>query len=321
MSTEPSAKRDAGSDAPLLVETSKLTKHYGSQVAVEDLNLDVRRGEVYGFLGPNGAGKTTTLRMLLGLIKPSSGKASVLGGKPGTPGSLSGVGALVESPAFYPYLSGRNNLKVVARLSGVEDVKSRVGKVLQEVDLTGRADDKYKKYSLGMKQRLGVAAALLKDPELLILDEPTNGLDPKGMAEMRELIRDVGHGDRTVLLSSHLMNEVEQVCGRVGIISKGKLVAEGAVDELRGKSGLVLKAEPIEEAAEAARSIEEVEEVEVRGDDIHLTADPEKSSQIGQKLYASGVRVSELRTEQRSLEDVFFELTDEERSEENKEER
>ena len=321
MSSDLSGKQGAGSDAPLLVETSNLTKHYGSQVAVENLNLGVRRGEVYGFLGPNGAGKTTTLRMLLGLVKSSSGTASILGGQPGTPEGLSGVGALVESPAFYPYLSGRNNLKVVARLSGVEDIKGRVRKVLKEVDLADRADDKYKKYSLGMKQRLGVAAALLKDPELLILDEPTNGLDPKGMSEMRELIRDVGRGNRTVLLSSHLMNEVEQVCGRVGIINRGKLVAEGTVDELRGKSGLVLRAEPVEEAARVARSIEEIEKVEVRGDAIHLTADPEKSSRIGQKLYSSGVQVSELRTEQRSLEDVFFELTDEERSDgENKEE-
>ncbi len=304
-----------------VVETKDLTKRYGRKIlAVDELDLSVMRGEVYGFLGPNGAGKTTTLRMLLGLIKPSSGTARVLGGEPGTPGSLSHVGALVESPAFYPYLSGRNNLKVVARLSGVED-KGRIDEVLKEVELTGRASDKYKKYSLGMKQRLGVAAALLKDPELLILDEPTNGLDPKGMAEMRELIRSVGQGDRTVLLSSHLMNEVEQVCGRVGVISKGRLVAEGAVDELRGKSGLVLKAEPIEEAAEAARNIEEVEEVEVREDAIHLTADPEKSSQIGQKLYASGVQVSELHSEQRSLEDVFLELTGEEQEEEQGGER
>ena len=313
--------QEASARTPV-VETEGLTKRYGRKIlAVDDLDLSVMRGEVYGFLGPNGAGKTTTLRILLGLIKPSSGTARVLGGRPGTPGSLAHVGALVESPAFYPYLSGRNNLKVVARLSGVEDVKGRVEGALEEVDLTGRASDKYKKYSLGMKQRLGVAAALLKDPELLILDEPTNGLDPKGMAEMRDLIRSVGRGERTVLLSSHLMNEVEQVCTRVGVISKGKLVAEGAVDELRGKSGLVLKAEPLEEAVEVARGIEEVEEVEVKGDSIHLTADPENSSKIGQKLYSSGVQVSELRSEQRSLEDVFLELTGEEPGDEQSDEQ
>jgi ABC-2 type transport system ATP-binding protein len=191
------------------VETRGLTKHYGRTRAVERLDFTVRRGEVYGFLGPNGAGKTTTLRMLLGLIRPSSGTARVLGGEPGSPPGLARVGALVETPAFYPYLSGRDNLKALAHLSGEPATKERVGEVLEVVGLAGRAKDRFKKYSLGMKQRLGVAA-LLKDPELLILDEPTNGLDPKGMAEMRSLIRNLGRGERTVLLSSHLMGEVEQ---------------------------------------------------------------------------------------------------------------
>jgi len=215
-----------------LVETRGLGKRYGSITAVRDLNISVRRDEVYGFLGPNGAGKTTTLRMLLGLIEPSSGAAKVLGEEPGSPQGLQGVGALVESPAFYPYLSGRDNLRVMARYCGAPG--KRVDEVLGEVELAGRARDKFKKYSLGMKQRLGVAAALLKDPELLILDEPTNGLDPKGMADMRALIRRVGHGDRTVLLSSHLLGEVEQVCDRVGVIHRGELVTQGTLDELRG---------------------------------------------------------------------------------------
>lgn len=171
------AGRPPGED--LLVETRGLTKRYGGRItAVDSLDLAVRRGEVYGFLGPNGAGKTTTLRMLLGLIRPSSGKARVLGEKPGSPEGLSRVGALVESPAFYPYLSGKDNLRVMARYAGVP--WWRVDEALMEVELGGRAKDKFRKYSLGMKQRLGVAAALLKDPELLILDEPTNGLDPRG---------------------------------------------------------------------------------------------------------------------------------------------
>lgn len=171
-----------------VIETRGLTKSYGNTLAVKSLDLNVRRGEVYGFLGPNGAGKTTTLRMMLGLIKPSSGNASVLGKSPGESEMLRRVGTLVESAAFYPYMSGRANLRVVARLSGVEDIKNRVGEVLEKVGLSERAKDKYKKYSTGMKQRLGVGAALLKDPELLILDEPTNGLDPRGMADMRELV-------------------------------------------------------------------------------------------------------------------------------------
>lgn len=298
-------------DQPLLVETSGLTKRYGLKItAVDDLDLVVKRGEVYGFLGPNGAGKTTTLRMLLGLIKPSSGKVRVLGERPGSPASLSRVGALVESPAFYPYLSGRDNLRVMARYSGVS--KTRVGEVLDRVELSDRAKDKYKKYSLGMKQRLGVAAALLKDPELLILDEPTNGLDPKGMSDMRELIRNLGRGERTVLLSSHLLGEVEQICDRVGVIQKGKLVAEGTVEELRGAAGLLVKAEPVEEAAKIAEKLAGVEEVQQADGRLRLTIDPEKAAEINAKLVEAGLRVSELRPAEQSLEDVFLSLTDEE---------
>ena len=210
----------------LVVETQDLGKRYGERiVAVDGLNLEVRRGEVYGFLGPNGAGKTTTLRMLLGLIRPTTGAALVLGARPGTPEGLGRVGALIETPTFYPYLSGRDNLRVLARYAGVSE--TRIATVLEEVDLTARAGDRFRTYSLGMKQRLGIAAALLKDPELLILDEPTNGMDPVGIAEMRPFIRSLGRGDRTVLLSSHLMSEVEQVCDRVGVISQAGSSARG----------------------------------------------------------------------------------------------
>ncbi len=212
------------------VVCEKLTKRYGEVVAVQDLDLSVRAGEVYGFLGPNGAGKTTTLRMLLGLVRPTSGRV-LLHGRP--PGDLSGVGALIEGPAFYPYLSGRDNLRVLARYAGVDD--RRIDVVLDLVDLADRAKHKFATYSLGMKQRLGVAAALLKDPQLLILDEPTNGLDPAGMADMRTLIRRLGAAGSTVLISSHLLGEVEQICDRVGIIARGALVAENTVAELRSE--------------------------------------------------------------------------------------
>ena len=297
-------------EQPLLVETSDLTKRYGSRItAVDSLDLNVKRGEVYGFLGPNGAGKTTTLRMLLGLIKPSSGKARVLDEAPGSPAGLSRVGALVESPAFYPYLSGRDNLRVMARYSGVS--KPRIAEVLEQVELSERAKDKYKKYSLGMKQRLGVAAALLKDPELLILDEPTNGLDPQGMADMRKLIRDLGTGEHTVLLSSHLLGEVEQICDRVGVIQEGALVAEGTVTELRGAAGLLVKAEPVEEATKIAEKLAGVEEVKQSDGRLRLTIDPERAAEINSKLIEAGLRVSELRPAEQSLEDVFLELTGE----------
>jgi ABC-2 type transport system ATP-binding protein len=298
---------DASNGRSSLVETRGLTKRYGSLTAVSDLNLNVRRGEVYGFLGPNGAGKTTTLRMLLGLIRPSSGDATVIGGSPGTPDSLERVGALVESPAFYPYLSGRDNLRVMARYSGVG--KDRIGEVLDQVELSERAKDKFRKYSLGMKQRLGVAAALLKDPELLILDEPTNGLDPKGMADMRRLIRTLGTGDRTVLLSSHLLGEVEQICDRVGVIQKGKLVAQGTVSELRGHEGLLVRAEPVKYAHEIAKRLAGVEEVKETDGMLRLTTNPGRAAEINAKLVSAGLRVSEIRPSEQSLEEVFLELT------------
>jgi ABC-type multidrug transport system ATPase subunit len=296
-----------GSAEPL-VRTRGLTKRYGAITAVDGLDLTVRRGEVYGFLGPNGAGKTTTLRMLLGLIRPSSGAASVLGERPGSARSLQRVGALVESPAFYPYLSGRDNLKVVARYAGAP--RSRIAEVLQTVELSGRARDRFKKYSLGMKQRLGVAAALLKDPDLLILDEPTNGLDPRGMADMRDLIRALGRGERTVLLSSHLLGEVEQICDRVGVIRRGRLVAEGTVAELRGGEGLIVRAEPTDVAAQIAERLSGVEEVTVLDGALKLATDPDRAAQINAKLVSAGLRVSELRPAEQSLEEVFLDLTE-----------
>ncbi len=296
-------------DDILLVETSGLTKRYGGRItAVDDLDLGVRRGEVYGFLGPNGAGKTTTLRMLLGLIKPSSGTATVLGEEPGAPAGLARIGALVESPAFYPYLSGRDNLRVMARYSGV--APSRVEEVLQQVELSGRAGDKFKQYSLGMKQRLGVAAALLKDPELLILDEPANGLDPKGMADMRAIIRGVRGEGKTVLLSSHLLGEVEQICDRIGVILRGKLVVERTMEELRVREeGLLVRAEPLEEAARVARDLPKVEEAQIADGMLRITADPARAAEINAGLVNAGVRVSELRPVERSLEEMFLDLT------------
>ena len=291
-----------------LVQTRGLTKRYGGTTAVDGLDLSVGRGEVYGFLGPNGAGKTTTLKMLLGLIRPTGGSASVLGRAPGSPEGLAKVGALVESPAFYPYLSGRDNLRVMARLSGAPN--GRVAEVLDAVELSGRAKSRYKKYSLGMKQRLGVATALLKDPDLLILDEPTNGLDPKGVADMRALIRRLGSGQRTVLLSSHLLGEVEQVCDRVGVIHKGRLISEGAVTDLRGGEALVVRAEPLEEAATVAGRLEGVEGVETVGGMLRLRTEPERAAEINAKLVSAGLRVSGLWLAERSLEEVFLELTD-----------
>jgi ABC-2 type transport system ATP-binding protein len=296
----------AGQD--LAIESCRLGKRYGQGiVAVDELTMRVRRGEVYGFLGPNGAGKTTTLRMLLGLIRPTSGGALVLGAAPGSPEGLARIGALVETPAFYPFLSGRDNLLLLARHAGVPE--TRIDRVLDEVDLTGRAGDRFGTYSLGMKQRLGVAAALLKNPELLILDEPTNGMDAAGMAEMRTFIRSLGQNGRTVLLSSHLMGEVEQLCDRVGVIRNGRLVGEGTLDELRGRPSLRVRAEPLARAERVAMGVSGVEHVAIAEGDLLIAVDPVAGAAINRALVEAGVSVSELRPERASLERVFLELT------------
>ena len=292
-----------------VVETHGLTKRYGKAIiAVDGLDLSVYRGEVYGFLGPNGAGKTTTLRMLLGLIGPTAGSARVMGAAPGSSASLVKVGAIVETPAFYPYLSGYDNLRLLATYCGV--ARGRVDATLAEVDLTPRAHHKFSTYSLGMKQRLGIAAALLKEPELLILDEPTNGLDPQGMADVRNLIIELGKGARTVLISSHLLGEVEQMCTRVGVIRKGKIVAEGTVDQLRGAATLIVRGTP-EDTAKSVL-VEEVgaDHVASLGEGtFSLVVDLQRTAQINQRLVQAGVAVTELHADERSLEDVFMELT------------
>ena len=291
-----------------LVETNDLTKRYGGRItAVNRVSLSVRRGEVYGFLGPNGAGKTTTLRMLLGLVRPTSGTATVLGEPPGHPGTLARVGALVETPGFYPYLSGRDNLRVLARHAGV--ARKRVDAALERVDLSDRAGDRYATYSLGMKQRLGVAATLLKDPELLVLDEPTNGLDPAGMRDMRALIRELGSSGHTVLLSSHLLGEVQQLCDRVGVISRGQLIAESTVDDLRGQAGLLVRAEPLDLAREHAERLLGADQVTAVDGTLRLQAAPSEAGRINHALVAADVVVSELRPLERTLEEVFLEMT------------
>ena len=293
-----------------IVETHSLTKRYGSGVlAVNSVDMSVRRGEVYGFLGPNGAGKTTTLRMLVGLIRPTTGTATVAGHTPGSPAGLARIGALIESPGFYPYLSGRENLRVVADMASVSS--KRVEEVLDMVELTSRAGRKFGTYSTGMKQRLGVAGALLKDPDLLILDEPSNGLDPQGMAEMRKLIKDIAQGGRTVLLSSHLLGEVEQICDRVGVISGGRLVIQSTVQELLGEKGVVVRAQPSDRAGEVLTRMFGPEAVIREDGFFHLKTDPEQSVEINRQLMASGIGVSELRPFERSLEEVFFQLTGE----------
>lgn len=290
-----------------LIEVTELTKRYGDTLAVDGVDLTVLPGEVYGFLGPNGAGKTTTLRILTGLIRPTSGAVRVLGGAPGSPDVLGRIGSMIESPAFYPYLSGLDNLRLLAEYAEVP--RQRVDEVLELVDLRERSKDRFSTYSLGMKQRLGVAAALLKDPELVILDEPTNGLDPAGMRDMRRLIRELGSDGRTVVLSSHLLGEVQQICDRVGIIDSGRMVAEHNVEELRGEQELLVRAEPQQTAHAVLAKLLGTNAVHRYDETLRVQVDPGRAAEVNRVLVEAGVAVSELHSTERALEDLFFELT------------
>lgn len=295
----------------LAIRTENLTKRYpGGVVAVANLNLTVRRGEIFGFLGRNGAGKTTTMRMLVGLTRPTSGTVHVLGQPPGTPGQLRRVGALIEAPKFYPHLTGLDNLLVAARYAGI--ATTQVHRVLSQVGLTERMRSRFRTYSSGMKQRLGVAAALLKDPDLLILDEPTNGLDPAGVASMRELLREIARGGRTVLLSSHVLGEVEQICDRVAVIDGGRLIAEGTPEQLGARlqgGGIIVVAEPLDRAVACLREHPAVHTVERDEDRLRVTVDPTHTPELNRRLVAANVDVRELRPFGHSLEDAFLQLT------------
>src|ERR1700733_7754831 len=233
MVMEQTLRRPGGRpEGPLAVQTAGLTKRFGERTVVDDVALAIPAGSVCGFVGPNGAGKTTTIRMLLGLVRPTSGSGMILGGSLAEPATyLRKVGALIEAPAFYPQLSGRENLKVLARLGQLP--LAAVDPVLERSGLLARAGDRYRSSSRGMKQRLGIAAAMLAGPELLILDEPTNGLDPAGIVEMRGLIRSLAGDGITVLVSSHLISEIEQICDYVVMIRAGRLVHQGNVGEKR----------------------------------------------------------------------------------------
>jgi ABC-2 type transport system ATP-binding protein len=290
-----------------IVSTRRLTKTFGPRTAVDAVDLTVRRGEVYGFLGPNGAGKTTTLRMLLGLIRPTSGTATVHGLAPGDPAAVARTGSLVEGPGFYPYLSGRENLRVLARYQGLAD--REVDRVLERVDLTERGGDRFKAYSLGMKQRLGVAAALLGEPDLLVLDEPTNGLDPAGMADMRKLLVEVAAGGQTVLLSSHLLAEVQEICDRVGIIAGGTLLVESTVTQLRGGTVIRLAGRPLDRALAVAMRVAGEDAVEVVDGELRLSAPTDRVPELARALVAEDVDITGLHSVERSLEEVFFDLT------------
>ncbi|HKY50430.1 MAG TPA: ABC transporter ATP-binding protein [Candidatus Limnocylindria bacterium] len=293
-----------------VIETSALTKRYGEVVAVNDLTLRVPRGGVFGFLGPNGSGKTTTMGMLLGLVHPSSGEARIFGDPARHPATLRRVGAMVETPTFYPYLSGRANLRYFQGI-GRRGSPKEIDRLLDLVDLGKRADSKFATYSLGMKQRLGIACALLGDPELVFLDEPTNGLDPAGVVEVRELIRELGTDGRTVVLSSHLLAETELVCDNVAVLSRGRLIAQGTIRELLREQG-ALRIRTTDDAAarNVLATLPWIESV-AQSDGALLVAAPQaRSWEIGRALAERQIYLSELVAIHRTLEEFFMEITD-----------
>jgi len=298
----------------IVIEINNLTKYYGTVVAVEGLSLQIARGGVFGLLGPNGSGKTTTIGMVLGLVKPTRGSMRLFGQDvSGTThrSALRRIGAMVESPAFYPYLSGRDNLRYFQGI-GKGDGPQEVDQLLDLVDLSHRADSKYHTYSMGMKQRLGIAYAMLGDPELVFLDEPTNGLDPSGVAEVRDLIRRLAANGRTVVLSSHLMFEVEQVCDSVAILSRGRLITQGKVrDLLTQPEGVRLKATDQEEAQRILGTLKWVLGVRIENGYLVPEVPPERSGDLTKALSEQGVYVTEMSPVQISLERFFLEVTDE----------
>ncbi|MGW5638375.1 ABC transporter ATP-binding protein [Streptomyces sp. NPDC003832] len=301
-----------------VIVTRALTKRYrGGQLAVDGLDLTVPAGSVFGFLGPNGSGKTTTIRMLMGLIEPTSGTARVLG-RPmprATRSVLPHVGALIEGPALYGFLSGRDNLLRYDAADPTADPRTRgrrVAAALDRVGLTAAAGKKAKAYSLGMKQRLGLASALLQPRRLLVLDEPTNGLDPQGMREIRSLIRELASDGTTVFLSSHLLDEIEQVCTHVAVMTQGRLVTQGAVGDLAaGMRGRLAVTTP--DTADAARVLKEQGAADVVVTEDRVTAEPpdRDPAELNAALVAAGVRVRGFGVERASLEDAFVALTGE----------
>jgi len=300
-----------------VVETSRLTKRFGDRVAVDEVDLHVPRGSAFGYLGPNGAGKTTLIRMLLGLTKASSGEMRLLGRSVPAEraAALARVGAIVEEPRFHGHLTGRENLAVIAAAREPEAGK-RIAGALARVGLSARADDRVKGYSLGMRQRLGVARSLLADPELLILDEPTNGLDPAGIQEFRHMIRGFVEEGRTVLLSSHLLDEVEKICDQVAIVDRGRVVVQGSIAELAadGKQTILVETSDNEEASRILGEHRAIESVTPENGHFRITLHPDTQAEaaagdISRRLVLGGAAIYRFEPTRVSLEQRFLEIT------------
>jgi ABC-2 type transport system ATP-binding protein len=300
-----------------VIELNGLRKEYRRfrrppVVALDGVDLSVPDGGVFGFLGPNGSGKTTTIRCLLALARPTSGDCRVLGVDSHTalPKVIGRIGSMVETPGLFPAMTGRTNLALLGRIQGIGPVA--VNRVLERVGLAERADDPVRNYSLGMRQRLGIGIALLKDPQLLVLDEPANGLDPAGIKEVRELLRSLGAEGRTVFVSSHLLSEVQQTCDRVAVLARGRCVAAGGVDEVLaagGAQGLIVRLANLERGVAALAEAEIAATIE--GDHLRVDLPPEDAERVTRALVKKRLYLTELRPEEISLEAVFLELTGE----------
>ena len=302
----------ASTEARAPVEVRGLGKRYGELVAVDDIDMTVEAGDVFGYLGPNGAGKTTSLRMMLGLITPTAGSVRLFGRDPHeTVRALDGVAGFVEAPAFYPYLTGRRNLELLAAFDG--GTHDRIASALDMVELTSRAGDRVGGYSHGMRQRLGIAAALLRQPKLLLLDEPATGLDPAGMRDMRVLIRRLADEGITVLLSSHLMNEVEELCNRVAIIRSGAIVYEGAIADLKrtAATSYTLLTTDDTRAVAICRAQPGIADAADGADGVRFSAiDSHAVAQLSRALVEAGVLINSMAPQSATLEDLFFSLTE-----------
>ncbi len=297
-----------------MIRTEGLTKRFGRLTVVDRVDLEVPEGEIFGFLGPNGSGKTTTIRMVLGLVGPTAGRVEVLGRPMPDSRVLSDVGVLVEGPGFYPNLSGRRNLTIfdaAGPRAPCATRRRRIGDALDQVGLGGIDRRPVKAYSLGMRQRLGLAAALVRRPRLLVLDEPTNGLDPQGMREVRSLLAELSAGGTTVFLSSHLLGEVEAICARAAMMSNGRLVAHDLVERLMAPTGHVLLDTPDVEAAARVIMRAGPLQVERRDGRLRVELDTWAPERLNRELVTAGVRVRELVVERRSLEDAYLVLTGE----------
>lgn len=289
-----------------VLSTDKLTKHFGKLCAVNQLDLEVKRGQVFGMLGPNGSGKTTTLGMLMGVVNPSAGSFSWFG-EPATHHTRKKIGAVLEHPIFYPYLSGQKNLELNALIKGADP--ANIAKVLETVELTARKDDKYQTYSLGMKQRLAIASALVSDPIILILDEPTNGLDPMGIAEIREIIKRIAADGKTIILASHLLDEVQKVCTHFAVLKRGNLMHIGPVDDV-GKGEEIVEVQAyhddlsilLQEFVGSASIKKENGLFEVMMKEGYHAKD------LNRFLFDKGIVASHLNTRKKSLEKQFLEI-------------